>query len=50
MSSMRDFSKKEYLRPKKQISSSEFAAWTTLIAMGMTLGFMLGYGLLYTGV
>jgi len=50
MSSMRDFSKKEYLRPKKQIGSSEFVAWGTLIAMGMALGFIFGYGLLYTGV
>ena len=29
------FSKKEYLRPQKQISSSEFVAWGTLICMGM---------------
>lgn len=48
MSSMRDFSKKEYLRPKRQISSSEFVAWGVLICMGMALGFMMGYGLLYT--
>jgi len=48
MSSMRDFSKKEYLRPKKQISSPEFVAWGVLICMGMALGFMMGYGLLYT--
>jgi len=50
MSSMRDFSKKEYLRPKKEIGSSEFVAWMVLISMGMALGFMMGYGLLYTGV
>jgi hypothetical protein len=50
MSSMRDFSKKEYLRPKKQIGSSEFVAWMVLISMGMALGFAFGYGLLYTGV
>jgi len=48
MSPMRDFSKKEYLRPKKQIGSSEFVAWMVLISMGMALGFMFGYGLLYT--
>jgi hypothetical protein len=50
MSSMRDFSKKEYLRPKKEIESSEFVAWVILISMGMAIGFMMGYGLLYTGV
>ena len=48
MSSMRDFSKKEYLRTKKQVGSSEFVAWMVLISMGMALGFMMGYGLLYT--
>ena len=49
MSSMKDFAKKDnYLRPKKQVSSSEFVAWGTLICMGMALGFMFGYGLLYT--
>lgn len=49
MSSMRDFAKKDnYLRPKKSIGSSEFVAWGTLICMGMALGFMMGYGLLYT--
>jgi len=48
MSSMRDFSKKEYLRPKKEMGSSEFVAWGTLICLGMSIGFMLGYGLLYT--
>ena len=49
MSSMRDFAKKEnYLRPQKQLSSSEFVAWGVLICMGMALGFMFGYGLLYT--
>jgi len=50
MSSMRDFSKKEYLRSKKQLGSSEFVSWVVLIAMGMALGFVFGYGLLYTGV
>lgn len=51
MSSMRDFAKKDnYLRPKKQATSSEFVAWVILISMGMALGFMMGYGLLYTGV
>ena len=48
MSSMRDFSKKEYLRPKKEVNSSEFVAWGTLICLGMALGFVMGYGLLYT--
>jgi len=48
MSSMRDFSKKEYLRPKKVVSSSAFVGWGVLVCMGMSIGFMLGYGLLYT--
>ena len=48
MSSMRDFSKKEYLRPKKAMGSSEIVAWGTLICLGMALGFVMGYGLLYT--
>jgi len=48
MSVMRDYAKKP--EKKKQVSSSEFVAWGTLICMGMALGFILGYGLLYTGV
>ena len=48
MSPIKDFSKKDYLRPKKEIGSSELVAWGTLICMGMTLGLMMGYGLLYT--
>ena len=49
MSSMRDFAKKDnYLRPKKGLSSSAFVGWGVLVCMGMALGFMFGYGLLYT--
>jgi hypothetical protein len=48
MEPIRDFSKKEYLRPQKQLSSTEFVAWGVLVCMGMALGFMMGYGLLYT--
>ena len=48
MSSMRDFAKKDnYLRPKKPLSSSAFVGWGVLVCMGMSLGFILGYGLLY---
>ena len=49
MEPMREFAKKDnYLRPKKTLSSSEFVAWGTLVCLGMALGFMMGYGLLYT--
>ena len=52
MSSMRDFAKKDnYLRPsRKEMPSEGFVAYLVLISMGMTLGFLMGYGLLYTGV
>ena len=46
MSSMRDFRPRP--EKKKEISSDSFVAWGVLIAMGMALGFMFGYGLLYT--
>ena len=48
MSVMKDYAKKP--EKKKQVSSETFVAWGTLIAMGMALGFVFGYGLLYTGV
>lgn len=46
MNAMKDFGP----RPKKkpEVPSEGFVAWLTLIAMGMALGFMFGYGLLYT--
>lgn len=46
MSVMRDYRPRP--EKKKEISSEGFVAWLSLIAMGMALGFMLGYGLLYT--
>ena len=46
MSVMRDYRPRP--EKKKEISSECFVAWLSLIAMGMALGFMLGYGLLYT--
>jgi hypothetical protein len=46
MSSMRDFRPRP--EKKSEMPSEGFAAWLTLIAMGMALGFMFGYGLLYT--
>ena len=46
MSSMGDFRP----RPdkKREIGSSEFVACGTLICLGLALGFLFGYGLLYT--
>ncbi len=46
MSSMRDFRPRPEKKP--EMSSESFVAWSVLIAMGMALGFMFGYGLLYT--
>ena len=46
MSSMRDFRPRP--EKKQEMSSDSFVAWVVLIAMGMALGFMFGYGLLYT--
>jgi len=46
MSVMRDYRPRP--EKKREVGSSEFVAWGVLIAMGMALGFMLGYGLLYT--
>ena len=49
MSVMKDYAKKDkYLRPKKPLSSSAFVGWGVLVCMGMALGFVMGYGLLYT--
>jgi len=45
MSSMRDFAKRPEKKP--EMSSEGFIAWMCLIAMGMALGFVFGYGLLY---
>lgn len=47
MSVMRDY------RPRKATPPTPDAAvvgWMTLVSLGMALGFILGYGLLYTGV
>ena len=46
MSAMRDFRPRP--EKKSEVSSEGFVAWLSLIAMGMALGFMFGYGLLYT--
>lgn len=46
MSSMRDFRPRP--EKKREIGSSEFVAWGTLICLGMALGVLFGYGLLYT--
>jgi hypothetical protein len=46
MSSMRDF--RPRTEKKSEMSSEGFVAWLSLIAMGMALGFLFGYGLLYT--
>ena len=46
MSSMRDFRPRP--EKKSEMPSEGLVAWLTLIAMGMALGFMFGYGLLYT--
>lgn len=45
MSVMRDY------RPRKQpepTPSAGFVGWVSLISLGLTLGFLLGYGALYT--
>lgn len=46
MSVMRDYRPRP--EKKREVGSSEFVAWGTLIALGMALGFLFGYGLLYT--
>jgi hypothetical protein len=46
MSSMRDFRPRTEKNP--EMPSEGFVAWLSLIAMGMALGFLFGYGLLYT--
>lgn len=46
MSVMRDYRPRP--EKKKEISSEGFVDWGVLIAMGMSLGFLFGYGLLYT--
>ena len=46
MSVMRDYRPRP--EKKREIGSSEFVAWGTLICLGMALGVLFGYGLLYT--
>lgn len=47
MSVMRDYRPRPENK-KREVGSSEFVAWGTLICLGMCLGFIFGYGLLYT--
>ena len=46
MSSMRDFRPRPEKKP--EMPNDGLVAWLALIAMGMALGFLFGYGLLYT--
>jgi len=46
MSPYRDYVRRE--RKEPEISNGGFVAYLTLVCMGMALGFMMGYGLLYT--
>ena len=46
MSPYRDYVRRE--RKEPEISNGGFIAYLTLVSMGVALGFMMGYGLLYT--
>jgi len=53
MTPWKDYAEHKYGKPKnprhkKPIGSAEFVGFATLIALGMALGFVFGYGLLYT--
>jgi hypothetical protein len=47
MSPYRDHVRRER-KKEPEISNGGFIAYLTLVCMGMALGFMMGYGLLYT--
>jgi hypothetical protein len=47
MSPYRDFVRRERNK-EPEISNGGFVAYLILVSMGMALGFMMGYGLLYT--
>ena len=46
MSPYRAYVRRE--RKEPEISNGGFVAYLTLVCMGMALGFIMGYGLLYT--
>jgi len=51
MSSMRDYAKRDYTLPKREVKHSEnpVVAFLACCFMGAVLGGLLGYGLLFTG-